>query len=68
MIDELAQDKKSKLIGILRDISKECSLSAIAVVSSEKYKLSRLPIYINSLWFSSAITLFLCHDVIAIKL
>ncbi len=39
-MDGLSQDKKSNLIGILRDISKECSLSAIAVVSSEGQELA----------------------------
>ena len=40
MIDDLPQDKKTKLITILRDISRECSLSAIAVVSSEGQELA----------------------------
>ncbi len=40
MLNDLPPEKKSKLLGILRDISKECSLSAIAVVSSEGQELA----------------------------
>jgi predicted regulator of Ras-like GTPase activity (Roadblock/LC7/MglB family) len=40
MIDDLHADKKQKLVGVLRDISRECSLSAIAVVSSEGQELA----------------------------
>ncbi|MCE7742106.1 MAG: hypothetical protein GOP50_06575 [Candidatus Heimdallarchaeota archaeon] len=40
MMDDLSQEKKTNLISILRDISKECSLSAIAVVSSEGQELA----------------------------
>ncbi len=40
MINGLSQDKKTRLLSILRDISRECSLSAIAVVSSEGQELA----------------------------
>ena len=40
MIEELSQEKKNKLLAILREISKECSLGAIAVVSSEGQELA----------------------------
>ena len=35
MLDFITPEKKNELLLTLRDISKECSLSAIAVVSSE---------------------------------
>ncbi|MBY9000293.1 MAG: roadblock/LC7 domain-containing protein [Candidatus Heimdallarchaeota archaeon] len=40
MIGDLPPDKKNNLLEILRDISKECSLGAIAVVSSEGQELA----------------------------
>ena len=40
MMDDFSSEKKSKLLQILRDISKECSLNAIAVVSSEGQELA----------------------------
>ena len=40
MIEEMSQEKKTKLLGALRDISRECSLNAIAVVSSEGQELA----------------------------
>ena len=40
MIDDLGQDRKTQLIAELRNISRECSLSAIAVVSSEGQELA----------------------------
>lgn len=40
MIGDLEPEKKNNLLGILREISKECSLGAIAVVSSEGQELA----------------------------
>ena len=40
MIRELEDEKKTKLLKILRDISRECSLGAIAVVSFEGQELA----------------------------
>jgi len=40
MIDGLQPEKKQKLLEVLREISRECSLSAIAVVSSEGQELA----------------------------
>jgi predicted regulator of Ras-like GTPase activity (Roadblock/LC7/MglB family) len=40
MFDILSPEKKNELLVILRDISRECSLSAIAVVSSEGQELA----------------------------
>jgi len=40
MIRELSQEKKTELLNILRNISLECSLGAIAVVSFEGLELA----------------------------
>jgi len=40
MFEVLSPEKKNELLIILRDISRECSLSAIAVVSSEGQELA----------------------------
>ena len=40
MLDILTPEKKNELLIVLRDISRECSLSAIAVVSSEGQELA----------------------------
>ena len=40
MIGDLSPEKKNSLLPILREISQECSLGAIAVVSSEGQELA----------------------------
>ena len=40
MFEVLTPEKKNELLIVLRDISRECSLSAIAVVSSEGQELA----------------------------
>lgn len=40
MIEDLSPEKKNKLLTILREIARECSLGAIAVVSQEGQELA----------------------------
>ena len=40
MIRELTSEKKSELLNILREISRECDLAAIAIVSAEGQELA----------------------------
>ena len=40
MFEAISPEKKNELLVILRDISRECSLNAIAVVSSEGQELA----------------------------